>query len=149
MAWLVFDLIGTLLEDDGAGGHMPTEGAVEALTQFANEGHRLTVHSSVFAPMPESERQRIKEQLEQELASAGFPPIEIWTGTTKPDADLFIGKKDITYQDDWGLVLAQAQTMMEDYSMIAGPQPDNGVPSQDEPEQEGQEEEMPPEGNPQ
>jgi hypothetical protein len=139
MAWIVVDLDGTLLQSFEEGQSQPTEGAVEAMQTLVGEGHRLTVFTSRFAPMPESERYRLKEQFQQELASWGFPPeMEIWTGTTKPDADLFIGDKSITFDNDWGLALAQTQTMLEDRGLLPGPQPG----------EEQVEGELPPEGEP-
>lgn len=134
MAWIAVDLDDTLIQQqpvdpmmgDEAENEepleMPVDGAVEAMTQLAAEGHRLTVFTSRFAPMPESERQRLKEQIEQDLASMGFPPMEVWTGTTKPSADLFIDDKAVTFDGDWPLALAQAQYMMEERGLVAGPE---------------------------
>jgi len=134
MAWIVFDLDGTLIEDGEVDpmsgqemGPMPTDGALEAVQTLMGEGHRLTVYTSRFAPMPESERQRMKEQIEQELTSLGFPPMEIWTGTTKPAADLFLGDNHVTFDGDWGLALAQMQQMLEDRGLIPGPMEDDGM----------------------
>lgn len=132
MAWIVFDLDNTLLEDSSdpmtgeEAGSIPTEGSVEAVQTLAAEGHRLSVYSSRFAPMPESERQRIKDQIEEELMAAGFPPLEVWTGTTKPSADLFVGDNHVTYDGDWALVLAQTQQMLEDRGLVPGPMEDDG-----------------------
>lgn len=148
MAWIVLDLDQTLLQDGGMDpmtgaeiGEMPTEGAPESCMQLANEGHRLTVYTSRFAPMPDSERQRLKEQIEQELQSYGFPPMEVWTGTTKPDADVFIGHNHVTYDGDWGLVLAQTQMMMEEMG-LAPPVPqmtaEGEPPPQEEPDGNGE-----------
>lgn len=140
MAWIVFNLDDTLLtsappmepqlEVEGVPQEpqqeedMPTPGSVEACNTLAGEGHRLTVYTSRFAPMPDSERQRMKEEIEQKLASMGFPPMEVWTGTTKPAADFFVGHDHITFDNDWGLALAQLQVMMEERGLVPGPQPD-------------------------
>lgn len=141
MAWLVFALDGTLIDrDEMTGEEFPLDGAIEALTQWANEGHRLTVNTERFAPMPESNRNQLKEEIEQSLASMGFPPIEVWTGYTKPKADLFFDSKAITFDQDWGLAMAQAQVMMEDMGLVPGPMPDDGTM----PPEEGMEEEPPP-----
>lgn len=128
MAWIAVDLVGTLLEDLGTedGQRAPIPGAPEAMMQLMQEGHRLTVFTSEFAPAPEREKQRIKEQIEQELAAYGFPPMEIWTGTTKPDADLYIGSDAVTFDKDWPLALAQVGVMLEDRGLAPGPQPDDG-----------------------
>lgn len=125
MAWICFDLDGTLIEsappnmEDAEEGDSPVEGAVEFCTQLASEGHRLTIHTSRFAPLPDSERNRLKQQIEQQLAGMGFPQMEVWTGTTKPDADLFIGKKNITLDGDFGLVMAQLQMMIQEQGLDA------------------------------
>jgi hypothetical protein len=133
MAWICVDLDDTLLmkpvdpmtgESDPAGeATEPTEGSVETMAQLAGEGHRLTVFTARFAPMPESEKQRMKEQIEQELQGLGFPPMEVWTGTTKPSADVFIDDKAITYDNDWGLVLAQLEFMLSEHGLTPPAEP--------------------------
>ncbi len=139
MAWICLALDNTLLADDGQGGTMPTDGAVEAMSTLQAEGHRLTVYTERFAPMPDSERNRMKQEIEQELQSYGFPPMEVWTGTTKPAADLFIGDNHVTFDDDWGLALAQAQEMLEERGLLPGATPDMGVedPGAETPPEEG------------
>lgn len=140
MAWIVMDLDQTLLQEGGGVDpmtgqpmpEMPVDGALEACMQLAAEGHRLTVYTSRFAPMPDSEKQRLKEQIEQELASYGFPPMEVWSGTTKPDADIFIGHNHVTYDGDWNLALAQTEMMLNEMGL----QP--AMPEQPEQEMEGQ-----------
>lgn len=127
MAWIVIDLDHTLViegEPDAVDpmtgeplGPQPVPGAPEACAQLAAEGHRLTVYTSRFAPMPDSERQRLKEQLEQELQSFGFPPMEVWSGFTKPAADVFIGHNHITYDGDWNLALAQTEMMLNEMGL--------------------------------
>lgn len=144
MAWIVFDLDNCLLEDSTdemtgePAGSVPTDGALEAVQTLTGEGHRLTVYTSRFAPMPETERQRLKEQIEEELMSVGFPPMEVWTGTTKPAADLFVGDNHITYDGDWGLVLAQTQQMLEDRGLVPPPMEGaiDGLPPEEEVPQE-------------
>lgn len=136
MAWIVMDLDHTLVIEGEEGqvdpmtgqpvGPTPVEGALEACMQLTNEGHRLTVHTSRFAPMPDSEKQRLKEQIEQELASYGFPPLEVWTGSTKPDADVFIGANNVTYDGDWNLVLAQTEMMLSEKGLAAPQMPTDG-----------------------
>lgn len=133
MAWIVVDLDETLVSDDEMNGPMPVPGAPEAIQQLVAEGHRVTVQTSRFAPMPASEKDRLKQQLEEELQSYGFPPIEVWTGTTKPDADVFIGKNNITYDGDWGLVMAQTEMMLSEMGLQPAAQP-----SMEEQPQEGQ-----------
>lgn len=147
MAWLVFGLDGTLVEkDEMTGEEFPVDGAIEALTQLANEGHRLTVHTERFAPMPEKMRNQLKEEIEESLAAMGFPQVEVWTGYTKPAADLFFDTKAVTFDHDWGLALAQAQVMMEDMGLVPGPMPDDGsMPMDGEEEMPVEGEEPPPE----
>jgi hypothetical protein len=128
MAWIVFALDGTLLDqqemDDGTGTgattqlSLPTEGAVEAVMQLMNEGNRVSVWTDRFAPMPEERKQQLKEEIEMELQEAGFPPLEVWTGTTKPAADVYVDRKAVTYDDDWGLALAMIQQQMEDQGLL-------------------------------
>lgn len=131
MAWFTIDLDDTLVRKEldpmtGQEVSSPIEGAVEAMNQLASEGHRLTVYTARFAPMPESRRNEMKESIEEELASYGFPPMEVWTGTTKPSADIFIGDNNVTFDGDWNLALAQSQTMLEERGLIDIP-PDDGT----------------------
>jgi hypothetical protein len=145
MAWIVVELDETLLQSTEPGQSQPTEGAVEAMQVLAGEGHRLTVYTSRFAPMPESEKQRLKEEFEHELAAWGFPPMEVWTGTTKPDADVFLGHNHVTYDNDWGLALAQMQVMLEEKGLIPSVQPGmEGDPTDEEMPPVGEGEEPPP-----
>jgi hypothetical protein len=125
MAWICVDLDDTLVVKDPMSGEysLPSDGAIEAIQTLTSEGHRLTVYTSRFAPMPASEKQKMKEEIEEMLQVIGFPPMEVWTGTTKPKADIFIDNKGVTYDGDWGLVLAQTQQMLEDQSLVPGPQP--------------------------
>ena len=117
MAWLCWDLDGTLLtnspEEEG-GGLVPIPGAVETVTRYASEGHRLTVFTTRFAPMPQSEKFRLKSQIEQDLAGLGFPPMEVWTGTTKPMSDFYISKDAVTFDGDYNLLQAQLDYMMNE-----------------------------------
>lgn len=134
-AWIATELDGTLLESFEPGQSQPTDGAIEAIQTLVNEGHRVTVYTSRFAPMPETERERLKGLIEEELASYGFPPLEVWTGTSRPSADVFLGHNHVTYDQDWGLALAQIQTMLEERGLLPAQQP-----------QPGEEGEPPPEG---
>jgi hypothetical protein len=140
MAWIAIDLDDTLVQKipdpmTGEESEQPMEGAVDSMNQLLQEGHRLTVFTARFAPMPDSEKQRLKEQIEQDLQGYGFPPMEIWTGTHKPMADVYIGDEAITFDQDWGLAMAQLQYMLEEKGLVPGPQPDDGG------------EEVPPEGS--
>lgn len=161
MAWIVVDLDDTLLEkgpgqidpttmEEGEPEDMPTEGSIEAMQQLASEGHRLTVFTARFTPMPATMRQTLKEQIEQQLQMLGFPPMEVWTGTTKPAADIFIDNNAVTYDGDWGLVLAQTEQMLEDRGLAQGPmpgaaegQPVTGEEEEPRPAEESQPEEEP------
>lgn len=138
MAWIVVDLDETLITKDPTGiegaPEQPIDGAIEAMQTLAGEGHRLTVFTSRFAPAPASEKQRLKEEIEQMLASYGFPPMEVWTGTTKPDADIFIGNKSVTFDNDWGLALAQLQHMLEERGLLPGPEAMQGEMPPEEPQ---------------
>ena len=91
--------------------------------------------------MPESEKQRLKEQIEQEISSYGFPPMEVWTGTHKPSADIFIDNKAITYDNDWGLVLAQLEMMLSEQGLLPeqqmGAEGEEDVPEEAPESQEG------------
>jgi hypothetical protein len=139
MAWFAIDLDGTLVSKEldpmtGQEVTVPIEGAVEAMHELAAAGHRLTVFTARFAPMPASRRNELKQSIEAELRGLGFPEMEVWTGTTKPDADIFIGDNNVTFDGDWGLALAQAQTMLEERGLVDIP-PDDGL-MPDEVEQE-------------
>jgi hypothetical protein len=137
MAWFAIDLDGTLvnkMQDQDVGMDVPTDGAVEAMQTLANEGHRLTVFTSRFNVMPDTEKRRLKEQIEQQLQEMGFPEMEVWTGTTKPSADIFIDNNAITFDNDWGLALAQTQVMLEERGLTQGPMP--GAAEQTPPQEE-------------
>lgn len=139
MAWVCVDLDDTLVEkqpvvDPETIGEeeveqepdlqdVPIEGAVEAMQRLAEEGHRLTVFTARFNAMPASEKQRVKEEIEQTLQAMGFPEMEVWTGTFKPSADVFIDNNAITFDQDWPLALAQMQQMLEERGLAQGPVP--------------------------
>ena len=124
MAWICVDLDDTLLEKDPVGEYtQPTEGAIEAMQTLQEEGHKLTVFTARFNPMPAQRRHEMKEQIEEMLQQLGFPEMEVWTGMNKPSADIFIDNNAVTYDGDWGLALAQTQQMLEDRQLAPGPQP--------------------------
>lgn len=138
MAWYSIDLDDTLVrkEFDPTTGEevtVPVEGAVEAMQELEAAGNRLTVFTARFAPMPDSKRQQVKMEIEAELSGFGFPAMEVWTGTTKPMADVFIGDNNVTFDGDWGLALAQAQTMLEERG-LGDIQPDDGMMPEEEPQ---------------
>jgi hypothetical protein len=136
MAWIAVDYDDTLVQSVDEQGEIPLPGAVEAMNQLAGEGHRLTVFTSRFAPMPESEKRRLQEQIEQTLTGLGFPAMEVWIGNTKPSADVFIDDRAVTFDGDWPLALAQTQMMLEEEGLVPGPQPDDGsMPVEGEEEQ--------------
>lgn len=126
MAWVVIGYDDVLMQDMGDGQEVAVDGALDAVNFMLQQGHHLTVWTERFTPMPETEKKRLKDQLEAELQAQGFPPLEVWTGSTKPAADVFIDKKAITYDDDWSLVLAQLGVMLEERGLAPGPQPDDG-----------------------
>lgn len=143
MAWFAIDLDDTLVtkELDPATGEevtVPIEGAVEAMQELEAAGHRLTVFTARFAPLPDAKRQQVKMEIEAELSGFGFPAMEVWSGTTKPSADIFIDDKAVNFDHDWGLALAQAQTMLEERGIIDIP-PDDGMMPEEEPQPEVQE----------
>lgn len=125
MAHICVGLDDILVEKDPESGEDgPVDGAVEAIGTLVQEGHQVTIFTSRFGAMPDSEKQRIKEEIEAELQLLGFPPdIEVWTATYRPPADIFIDKGFIPYDNDWGLALAHAQVELEDRGLVPGPQP--------------------------
>lgn len=141
MAWIAVDYDDTLVQDFGDGQEAPVEGAIEAMQQLAAQGHRLTIFTSRFAPMPESEKQRLKDQIEEEVVAWGFPPMEVWTGTTKPPADLYIDDKAVTFDGDWPLAMTQAQYMLEEMGLV----PATGLDTAGAQQPEAGMEEVPPE----
>lgn len=131
MAWICLDLDNTLVQEDPESGELTAlPGAAESVNTLFQEGHRLTVWTDRFAPMPDSRKQKEKEQLEAQLQQLGFPELEVWTGTTKPAADLFLGSSMITFDNDWGLALAQMQMMMEERGLV--PPPSGQMPPEGE-----------------
>lgn len=133
MAWIVLDLDNTLVqkqEDPNTGMDVTSlvDGSVEAMQQLASEGHRLTVHTSRFAPMPDARRNQLKEEIQAELSGFGFPEMEVWTGTTKPDADIFIGGNNVSFEGDWGMALAHTQSMLEARGLVEIPMDDGMMP---------------------
>jgi hypothetical protein len=134
MAWVAVDLDDTLVQDMGDGQTVPLPGAVEAMQQLVGEGHRVSIFTSRFAPMPDSEKQRLRQQIEDELAAYGFPHMEVWTGTHKPAADIFIDDRAVTFDNDWQLALIQTRSMMEEMGLLPGPMPDDGsIPPEQDP----------------
>ena len=148
MAWLTIRLDGALVQsmpgEDGAEQFQPTEGAVEAVQMLLGEGHKVSVVSDRFQPMPNDRKELLRQHLQEQLAGCGFPPeLEIWAGSNIPAADIDIGSTNVTFDEDWGLALAQAEQMLLDKGLIG---PGQGTASLD-PSQQPQEvqEEAPPE----
>lgn len=117
MSWICWDLDGVLLNKTEE-GDLPVEGAIETVGKYVSQGHRNTVVTTRFIPMPESEKQRLKEELEQSLAGMGFPPLEIWTGTNMPACDFYVSKTSITFDDDFPLLQAQLDYMVNEQSSM-------------------------------
>lgn len=121
MAWICIDWDGTLVQtvpgEDGQSASAPVDGAVEAVTQLMQEGHRLTIWTARLKPMSDSMRHRLAEELQEQASQMGFPTMEVWEGSTKPAADAFIDNKAITFDGDWGLALAQLTTMLQDQGL--------------------------------
>lgn len=124
MPWICTDLDGTLVEQDPQTGQdVPIPGAVEAMTQLAQQGFKITVFTARFSPMPLADKQRLKEEIEQELQQMGFPPMEVWTGTHKPHSDIFIDNQAVTFDGDWDMALAQTYMMLNDMGRLPDQQP--------------------------
>lgn len=140
MAWIAVDLDDTLVTPGfpdpnlvEVGQEPPpvqdqvVPGAPEAVAQMVRDGHRVTVITSRFAPMPLPLRQQKKAEIEQMLQDLGFPPVEVWAGFNHPKADIFISRKAVTYDDDWGLVLAQLGIMLEEAGVPSNHNPQGVV----------------------
>lgn len=159
MPWFAVDLDDTLVTKEldpmtGQEVTIPIDGAVEAMNQLASEGHRISVFTARFAPMPESRRNSLKQSIEAELTGLGFPPMEVWTGTTKPSADIFIGDNNVTFDGDWNLALAQSQTMLQERGLVDIPPDDGSMEGMEDPQQQEEPQEpmpnqMAPGGKPQ
>lgn len=128
MAWISFQLENTLVQmapPEVGGGLVPIPGAIETVTRYSNEGHKLTVQSFRLIPMPDSEKFRVKKQIETELSQMGFPPMEVWTGTTKPMSDFHVSHDAVTFDGDYNLLQAQLDYMMNERGLTtpsAGPE---------------------------
>jgi hypothetical protein len=107
MAWIGVSLEGTILNDQ-----QPTTGAIEALTNLMQNGHRVTIISDKFVPAPNEYKQAIKQHIEQFLKQLGIPYSEIWTGGYKPACDIFIDSKAVNFDQDWNMALAQTNMML-------------------------------------
>lgn len=128
MAWIVWDLDGTLVETSEMGELQPIQGSLETVHKYFSEGHRQTVFTSKFAPMPDSERNRLKAQIESDMTNLGFPPLEVWTGTTKPQADLFISKDAVTFDGDYDLLQSQVDYMLSERGLQPAQQLEQQAP---------------------
>lgn len=144
MAWIGVQLEGTILNEDPIEeAVLPVENAVEAINSLVAEGHRITVLTDKFAPMPEERRMELKKEIESQLGSLGMDPsVEVWAGTTAPKTDLNIGSKNVTFDNDWGLALAQLQVMLEDKGLVEIPPDDGMIDSHPVGTQEGEVDEL-------
>lgn len=109
MAWIAVDLDNTLI-DPSSGEAEP--GAIEAMAELLKDGHRVTVWTARFAPEPEEKKAAIKAQVEKQLAEAGVPYSDVWTGHNKPNVDAFIGDNLVPYKGNWGQSLAMLNMML-------------------------------------
>lgn len=133
MAWIVLSLDDQLLTPapgpDGGPVSAATEGGVDAIQRLLSEGHQLTVWTERFAAMPEQAKLSLQEKITQELTAAGYPPLEIWTRSFKPHADIFLDPKAVTFDNDWQLALAQVDIMLEEKGLS---QPQQVSPEQND-----------------
>lgn len=118
MAWICIDLDSTLVKkapsDGGEEVDVPTDGAIESVNSLLQDGHRLTIFTARFTPMPDSEKEKNKQHIQQMLIDLGFPPLEVWTGTHKPQADAFIDDRAVGHRGNWGQTLAQTRQYLRD-----------------------------------
>lgn len=110
MAWLAVDLDHTLVNPD-TGEAEP--GAVDAMAQLLKEGHRVSVWTARFAPMPEDKKVEVQKQVEKVLSDASIPYSDIWTGHNKPNVDAFIGDNLVPYKGNWGQSLSALYMMLQ------------------------------------
>lgn len=129
MAWIAVQLEGTLTErDEVSGQFLPLPGAVEAMNTLAQRANRLTVWSNALITMPGDKRQSWKESTEAELQAMGFPPLEVWTASFKPPADLILGTDMVPFDSDWPLALAQINTTLRSRGLLSPEVAPTGVP---------------------
>ena len=107
MAWIGVSLEGTILH-----GQQPSEGAIEALMNLMQHGHRVTIISDQIVPSPSEYRMAIKTHIEQFLQGLGIPFSDIWTGGFKPSFDIYIDSKAVNLDKDWNMALAQTNMML-------------------------------------
>lgn len=107
MAWIGVSLEGTVLN-----GQQPSEGAVEALMNFMQHGHRVTIISDQLIPAPADYKNAVKTHIEQFLKGLGIPFSDIWTGGFKPAFDVYIDSKAVNFDNDWHMALAQTNMML-------------------------------------
>lgn len=114
--WVAVDLDDTLLNRNDE----PEPGAVEAMTQLMNEGHRVSIWTARFSRVHSHEQAGLHLHLETMLKNLGIPYTDIVTGP-KPPADIFIGDNVIPFEGNWPKTLAQAHMMMNTRGSVENP----------------------------
>lgn len=116
--WVAVDLDDTLINRMGE----PEPGAIEAMSKFLEEGHRVTIWTARFARIHEDDHGKLLHHTEQQLKELGIPYTDIATGP-KPAADVFIGDNVVPFEGDWPRTLAQAHMMMKTRGIVDNPPP--------------------------
>jgi hypothetical protein len=118
--WIAVDLDGTILEapppDSPEYGSAdmqlplgpPLSGAVEALSNLAALGWRISIYTARFGDedLDDATMQQWSDEIADHLESVGVPFSDIWLGR-KPRADYFVDDKAITFDGDWDAILEE------------------------------------------
>lgn len=116
--WVAVDLDNTILEPPDPSTYnqgdvqpelgAPKPGAVEALTELASLGWRISIYTARFGheETPDEVVARWAEEIATHLDELGVPFTDIWVGR-KPQCDYFVDDKAIKFDGDWPDVLSQ------------------------------------------
>jgi hypothetical protein len=117
---IAIDWDGTLVENvwPAMGDWLP--GAVAALHQLVNDGHKIKIHTCRIGPfdvdeitlLPKPRQQKEINDIKAMLRKEGLHhKVKVWVKRGKPGADVYIDDRGLRFEGNWTTTLAQVNNI--------------------------------------